>query len=257
LRTTVLKVRIIPTLLYRDFGLVKGVRFDSRRAVGSPVQAIKVYDVRGVDELVFLDVTATRRGRGPDFALIDELADECFMPLTVGGGIRTIDDVRGLLRVGADKVAINTAAVENPQLVQEAAQYFGTQCITVSIDTKVDAAGDAATVWTRSGTTPTGLDPVEHAVRMQALGAGEILLTSVDRDGTMEGYDIDTLRRVSEAVTIPVIASGGAGTYKDMGAAIIDGKASAVAAAAIFHFTEQTPAEAKRYLRGEGVPVRL
>ena len=251
-----LKVRIVPTLLYRDFGLVKGTRFDSRRAVGSPVQAIKVYNLRGVDELVFLDVTATARGTGPDFDLVDELADECFMPLAVGGGVRTLDDVRRLLQVGADKVSINTAAVENPQLVRAAAEHFGSQSVVASIDTKREPDG-TSTVWIRSGTVPTGRDPVELAREMEELGAGEILLTSIDRDGTMEGYDLDVIRQVSRAVTIPVIASGGAGSYHDMGRALLEGEASAVAAAAIFHFTQQTPAEAKAYLRTLGLPVRL
>lgn len=250
-----LKVRIIPTLLYRDFGLVKGERFDSRRAVGSPVQAIKVYNLRGVDELVFLDVTATAGGRRPDFELIDELADECFMPLAVGGGVRTLEDVRNLLQVGADKVVINTAAVEDPELVQVAAGQFGSQCVVVSIDTKLEADG-ASRVWVRSGTVPTGRDPVELATEMEALGAGEIMITSIDRDGTMRGYDIDTIRHISRAVSIPVIASGGAGSFKDMGQALVDGEASAVAAGAMFHFTQQTPAEAKRYLKTLGLPVR-
>lgn len=250
-----LKVRIIPTLLYRDFGLVKGERFDSQRAVGSAVQAIKVYNLRGVDELVFVDVTATLQGRGPDLDLIDELADECFMPLAVGGGVRTVEDVRGLLQVGADKVSINTGAVESPDLVQTAAELFGSQCVVVSIDTKEEADGTSR-VWIRSGTQPTGRDPVELAVEMERLGAGEILLTSIDRDGTMTGYDIDTIRRVSRAVTIPVIASGGAGSFVDMGRALVEGEASAVAAAAMFHFTQQTPAEAKAYLKSLGLPVR-
>ncbi len=251
-----LKVRIIPTLLYRDFGLVKGTRFDSRRAVGNPIQTIKVYNLRGVDELVFLDVTATLGGREPDFDLVDELADECFMPLAVGGGVRTLDHVRRLLQVGADKVSINTAAVEDPELMRAAAEHFGSQSVIASIDVKRDADGTAE-AWIRSGTVPTGRDPVELAQEVESLGAGEILLTSIDRDGTMEGYDIDVIRRVSRAVTVPVIASGGAGSLEDLGRALLEGEASAVAAAAIFHFTQHTPAEAKRYLRTLGVPVRL
>lgn len=251
-----LKVRIIPTLLYRDFGLVKGTRFDSRRAVGSPIQAIKVYNLRGVDELVFLDVMATMRQKGPDFDLVDELADECFMPLAVGGGVRTLDDVRHLLQVGADKVSINTAAVESPDLVRAAAEHFGSQSVVASIDTKREPDG-TPTVWIRSGTVATGRDPAELAQEMESLGAGEILLTSIDRDGTMEGYDIEVIRRVSRAVRVPVIASGGAGSFEDMGRALLEGEASAVAAAAMFHFTQQTPAEAKQYLKKLGVPVRL
>lgn len=249
-----LKVRIIPTLLYKDFMLVKGVRFDSRRHIGSPMQAVKVYNMRQVDELCFLDVTATLHGEVPDFALVDDLADECFMPMTVGGGVRTPEDVQRLLAVGADKVSINTAAVEDPKVVKEAAEHFGSQCVVVSIDTK-DVDG-RATVWARSGTEPTGRDPVELSLEMEALGAGEILLTSIDQDGTMEGYDLATIRRVADAVAIPVIASGGAGSYDDMARALGDGGASAVAAASIFHFTEQTPLGAKEHLRKLGFPVR-
>ncbi len=251
-----LKTRIIPTLLYRDFGLVKGMKFDSRRAVGSPMQAIKVYNLRSVDELVFLDVTATQQGRGPDFGLIDDLADDCFMPLAVGGGVRTADDVEKLLQVGADKVVVNTAVVEDPSILGDMAQRFGSQCIVVSIDTKLDHA-KRSKVWTRSGTVATPWDPVRLAREVEELGAGEILLTSIDRDGTMEGYDLETLRSVSSEVSIPVIASGGAGTYDDMRAAIQDGLASAVAAASMFHFTEQTPLEAKLYLDRSGIPVRI
>ncbi len=256
-----LKTRIIPTLLYRDFGLVKGMKFDSRRAVGSPMQAIKVYNLRSVDELVFLDVTATQQGRGPDFGLIDDLADDCFMPLAVGGGVRTADDVEKLLQVGADKVVLNTAVIEDPSILGDMAQRFGSQCIVVSIDTKLDDAkrSDAkrSKVWTRSGTVATPWDPVRLAREVEDLGAGEILLTSIDRDGTMEGYDLETLHNVSSEVSIPVIASGGAGTYDDMRAAIQDGLASAVAAASMFHFTEQTPLEAKLYLDRSGIPVRF
>jgi cyclase len=247
-----LKVRVIPTLLHKSWGLVKGVRFDSRRAVGSPMQAIKVYNLRNVDELAFFDVTATAEQRGPDFDLVDELADECFMPLAVGGGIRTVDDVRGLLAVGADKVVIGTAAVEQPDLVREAAARFGAQCIVVSIDTMRDGS-----VWVRSGTQRTDRDPVELARQMEVLGAGEILLQSVDDDGVMEGYDVDTIARVSAAVSIPVIASGGAGNFSHMVDALRVGGASAVAAASIFHFTEQTPMEAKQAIGAAGFPVRV
>ena len=251
-----LKIRVMPTLLHRDVGLVKGVGFDSWRRVGTAMQAIKVYNMREVDELVFLDVTATAEGRSPDFRLIDELADECFMPLTVGGGIRTLDDVRRLLQVGADKVAVNTAAVETPTLVQQIADRFGSQCVVVSIDVRRHA-DDRLEVFTRSGTTATGRDPVALAKDVEALGAGEILLTSVERDGRMNGYDVDLIRRVTQAVRIPVIASGGAGSYADMTAALREGKASALAAASIFHFTQQTPPEAKRFLHAQGFHVRL
>jgi cyclase len=251
-----LKLRIVPTMLYRDFGLVKGVRFDSRRAVGSAMQAVKVYNMREVDELVFLDVTATLEGRTPDLSLIDDLADECFMPLTVGGGVRAVDDVAALLAVGADKVSINTAAVADPALVAAAAERFGSQCVVVSIDTRSNADG-VTMVWTHSGTEPTDRDPVDLAKSVEKLGAGEILLTSIDRDGTMLGYDLVTLKRVTEAVSIPVIASGGAGSYEHMADAVSVGGASAVAAASIFHFTQQTPKEAKQYLAERGFPMRL
>ena len=251
-----LKVRVIPTLLYKDFGLTKGTSFDSRRAIGGAMQAIKVYNLRGVDELVFFDVTATLNGRRPDFVLIDELADDCFMPFTVGGGIQSLDDVRQLLAVGADKVALGTAAVESPQLVRDAASRFGSQCITVVIDVR-RLEDQSASVWTHSATKQTDLDPVSLAQHVEQLGAGEIIVQSIDRDGTLEGYDVDLIRSISAAVSIPVVASGGAGSYDDMVAAVNDGGESAVAAAAMFHFTQQTPLEAKRHLRAAGLPVRL
>lgn len=252
-----LKVRVMPTLLYKDLGLVKGVRFDSWRRVGSLMQAVKVYNMREVDELVFLDITATREGRPPDFELVDDFADECFMPLTVGGGVRTVDDVHRLLEVGADKVAINTAAVLTPELVRTVAQRFGSQCVVVSIDAKQKGNGQQYEVYTHSGTRATGIDPVRLAREVEALGAGEILLTSIDRDGTMTGYDTELTRRVSDAVSIPVVASGGAGNYDHMALVLTEGRASAVAAASIFHFTQQTPLEAKHFLRQRGIEVRL
>lgn len=248
-----LKVRVMPTLLQKDVGLVKGVGFDSWRRVGTAMQSVKVYNLRQVDELVFLDIAATPEGRGPDFATIDELADECFMPLTVGGGIRSVDDVRELLRVGADKIALNSAAVERPQLIGDIAARFGAQCVVVSIDVRRSAQGPR--VVTHCGRRETALDPVSWARQVEALGAGEILLGSVDRDGTLEGYDLDTLAAVARAVSIPVIASGGAGNYAHLAQALQAG-AAAVAAASMFHFTEQTPLEAKRYLGAQGYPVR-
>jgi imidazole glycerol-phosphate synthase subunit HisF len=251
----VLKTRIIPTLLYRRFGLVKGVQFDSRRAVGAAMQAIKVYNLRAVDELVFVDVTATTDDRRPDFDLIDDLADDCFMPLTVGGGIKELEDIERLLAVGADKVAIGTALVEEPLLAERASNRFGAQCVVAVIDARRAGANDVS-AWIRSGSVDTGADPVDLAVEAARRGAGEILLQSIDRDGTMSGYDVDLVRSVCKAVDIPVIASGGAGTYAHMGEVLIDGGASAVAAASIFHFTEQTPREAREYLRSLGLPVR-
>lgn len=249
-----LKTRIIPTMLYKDFGLVKGTGFDSLRAVGSAMQAVKVYNLRNVDELVFLDVTATLQGREPDYSLVDDLADDCFMPLTVGGGVRTVDHVRRLLEVGADKVAIGSACVESPDIVGAAAQRFGSQCVVAVVDVKAAPDGRPV-VWTRSATNPTVLEPAALARTLEDAGAGEILLQSVDRDGTMTGYDIETLASVTAAVSIPVIASGGAGDFDHMVAALEVG-AAALAAGAMYHFTEQTPMEAKAHLGRAGYPVR-
>ena len=250
-----LKTRIMPTLLHKEVGLVKGKKFDSWRQVGSAMQAIKVYNMREVDELAFLDISATPGRCDPDYELIDNLADECFMPLTVGGGVRTTDHIRRLLSVGADKVCINTAAVEHLEFIEEAAQQFGSQCITISIDALIDSDGRYQVI-TCCGKTPTKLNPADHAKNVEARGAGEILLTSIDRDGTMTGYDIKLTKQVSDAVSIPVIASGGAGNYEHMLEALTIGGASAVAAASIFHFTEKTPLEAKRFLHANGIPVR-
>lgn len=250
-----LKTRVMPTLLWRENALVKGVGFNSWRIVGSAMQAVKVYNLREVDELVFLDVAATREESGPDFDLIDELADECFMPLTVGGGVRDVEDVRRLLQVGADKVAINTLALEQPQLIETLSKRFGAQCIVVSIDFQRTAEGKAE-VWSHSGTQSTGIDVLEWAREAERRGAGEILLTSIERDGTLTGYDCEITGQVSHAVSIPVIASGGAGNYQHMAEALQSG-AAAVAAAAIYHFTQSTPLEAKKYLAGQGFPMRL
>jgi len=250
------KIRIIPILLYKDFGLVKGVQFDSWRRVGSAMQAIKVYNLREVDELIFLDITATIQRRHPDFEIVDELADECFVPFTVGGGISDIDDVRNLLAVGADKVVINTAFIENPDIVHKAAQKFGSQCVVVSIDARRKHNG-LYEVYTHSGTVNTGIDPVSAAIKAEKLGAGEIIITSIDRDGTMMGYDIDLVSQVSEVVSIPVIASGGAGNYEHMAQVLAEGGVSAVAASSIFHFTHQTPLEAKHFLKTKGFNVRI
>lgn len=251
-----LKIRVMPTMLYKDYGLVKGRGFDSWRRTGSLMQTVKVYNMREVDELVFVDISATREGREPDYALVDDFADDCFMPLTVGGGVRTLDQVGRLLEVGADKVAINTAAVESPGLINQIAQRYGAQCCVVSIDFRRQNGGKAE-VFTTSGAKATGLDPVAFAKECAARGAGEILLTSVERDGNFEGYDIETTRAVAEAVEIPVIASGGCGNYDHMAEVLSNGKASAVAAASIFHFTEQTPLEAKKHLAAKGFRVRL
>lgn len=249
------KTRIMPTLLYKDTTLVKGEGFDSWRRVGSLMQAVKVYNMREVDELVFLDITATDQGRGPDIALVDDFADDCFMPLCVGGGISTVEDVRNLLMAGADKIAINSAALQNPTIISDIAGKFGAQCVVASIDYKLENGNHM--VYSHSGKTATGKNAFEWAKEAASLGAGEILLTSIERDGCMTGYDIEFIKKVSEAVGVPVIASGGAGNYEHMFEALDQGKASAIAAASIFHFTEQTPLAAKHYLKEKGIPVRV
>lgn len=251
-----LKTRIIPTLLYKNHGLVKGIGFDSWRRVGTVLPAIKVYNTRQVDELILVDITASQEGRCIAVEDVDAFADDCFMPLTVGGGITSTDQIRALIRAGADKVSINSAAVANPSLVAEGASIFGAQCIVASIDVRRDSKGQSR-VATHAGKNITEWDVVDFARLMEKQGAGEILLTSVERDGTMEGYDIDLIRMVTQAVSIPVIASGGAGNYEHMYTACADGGASAVAAASIFHFTEQTPLEAKRYLKAKGIHTRV
>lgn len=250
------KTRIIPTLLYKDLGLVKGEGFDSWRRIGGVVQSIRVYNLREVDELVFLDISATGDGRPPDFDAVDEYADDCFMPLAVGGGVRTTDDMRKLLRAGADKVVLNTEAVRNPEVIREAARIFGSQCVVVSIDAR-KVNGGGYEVYTHSGKKATGLEPAVHAKAAEEMGAGEIIATSIERDGLMGGYELDLIRSVSDAVSIPVIASGGAGCFQDFVDAINRGNASAVAAAAIFHFTETTPSEVKAYMKESGVNVRV
>ncbi len=250
------KVRVMPTMLYRDLTLVKGVGFDSWRRVGSVMQQVKVYNLREVDELVFVDIAASLDGRPPDFALVDDFADECFMPLAVGGGICEVGHIRRLLEVGADKVVVNSALVSAPALVTEGANAFGSQAIVASVDYRRRADGRLE-AFTRSGTSATGLDPVELAKRAEALGAGEVIMTSIDRDGTCSGYDVELLARAAGELAIPVIASGGAGTYADMERVIRDAGVSAVAAASMFHFTEQTPLEAKRFLAARGIAVRI
>ena len=245
----------MPVLLHSDVGLVKGIGFDSWRRVGTAMPAVKVYNLREVDELVFLDVNATRRGRAIDLGIVEDIAGECFVPLTVGGGIRDVDDVRRLLMAGADKISINTAGVRDPALIGRVADRFGSQCVVASVDARLQA--ERYEVWTHAGTVETGLDPVEVSLAAEAMGAGEILITSIDRDGTMTGYDIELVRRVAEAVKIPVIASGGAGTYEHMVQVLEETNATAVAAASMFHFTQQTPREAKRFLARKGFAVRL
>ena len=244
-----LKRRVIPTLLLSGPGLVKGKQFNSWRRIGPLLQAVRVYESRQVDELILLDIAATPEGRGPDFRAIEDAAGELFAPLTVGGGVRTIEDIRQLLRCGADKVAICTAALERPEFIDEASDKFGAQAIVVAIDTK------GGRVWSRCARVQHDVGPAEWAKDVVYRGAGEILLNAVDRDGVFDGYDIRTIERVSGVVSVPVIASGGCGTYEHMAEALNAG-ASAVAAASIFHFTDATPAGARRYLRSQGFPVR-
>ena len=250
-----LKVRVIPTLLWKQFGLVKGIGFDSWRRIGTLMPAIKVYNSRDVDELILVDITATSEERDLDYESVAELSAECFVPITVGGGIRSLSQIRNLLLAGADKVCINSSAYAEPELVREAAGLYGAQCIVASMDVGRNKDGRLCCV-SHSGTRLRQEPPAAWAQELEALGAGEILLTSIERDGTMKGYDLDLIRVVSDAVRIPVIASGGAGRYEHLAAAVQVANASAVAAASIFHFTEQTPAEAKRYMADRGIPVR-
>ncbi len=254
------KIRLIPCLDVKDGRVVKGVRFVDLRDAGDPVEAAKAYDAAGADELCFLDITASHEERAILLDVVTRTAEACFMPLTVGGGVRTVEDVRTLLASGADKVSINTAAVQRRALVKEAAEKFGDQCIVVAIDAKKVSKPDEKARWeifTHGGRNATGLDAVAYAKEVVALGAGEILLTSMDRDGTKSGYDIALTRAVADAVTVPVIASGGAGTLDHLVEGIRDGGATAVLAASIFHFGEFTIAEAKRHMAKAGLPVRL
>ena len=252
-----LKTRVIPTLTLRGGRLVKTRGFGAARDVGDPVKAPMVYDAQLADELVYLDLDASREGRSIERveAAVERIAGECFMPLTAGGGVREIEHVRRLLLAGADKVAMNSGALERPQLIADAALRFGRQCVVVAIDARGAAPGPWR-AWTHGGTRDTGLDAVEWARRAVALGAGEILLTSIDRDGTMSGYDLDLVRAVANAVDVPVIASGGAGKPQDLVDALRLGGAAAVAAASLFHFTDQSPIKAKAYLRRAGIAVR-
>jgi imidazole glycerol-phosphate synthase subunit HisF len=250
-----LKVRVIPTLLWKQFGLVKGVGFDSWRRVGPVLPAIKVYNTREVDEMILVDIVAGRNGEEPDFESIDEFGQDCFVPFTVGGGITRIEQVQKLLRAGADKVCVNTACYSDPELVTRIASRHGSQCVVASIDARQVTDGEYR-CFSHAATVDTGRQAAEWARELEARGAGEILVTSVERDGTMQGYDLRLIEAVAGSVKIPVIASGGAGNYSDMVAAITQGGASAVAAASMFHFTEQTPAGAKEALRAAGIPVR-
>jgi cyclase len=234
--------------------MVKGVRFGDYRDVGHPVMTAKVYDAQGADELLFLDITATREGRPMLLDAVSRTADECFMPLTVGGGVRAIDDIRALLLAGADKVAINSQAVARPELIREAADRFGSQCVVVAIDVKGSLGG---TVWTHGAHQPTVLKPLDWARRVVELGAGELIVTSIDREGTRTGYDLELTRAIADAVPVPVIASGGVGRLDDLVDGVREGHASAVSAASIFHFTDQSVIKARSYMRQAGLEMRV
>lgn len=249
-----LKKRIIPCLLLKDGRCVKGVNFKDHRDVGHPVTNAKIYDAQGADELIFLDITANLEKRNILIDIVTQTADECFMPLTVGGGIRNIEDIHQLLRAGADKVSINTVVLEKPEFITEAAHKFGKQCIVVAIDYKTN--NKKQEVFTHSGTKATGLNPVEWAKKVAELGAGEILLTNIDQEGTRTGYDIEIIKKVAEQVNIPVIASGGVGTLEDLKKAIEGAGASAVSLASILHFTDQNVIKARNYLKTNNIEVR-
>ncbi len=250
-----LTARVIPCLDVKDGRVVKGINFVDLRDAGDPVEQARVYDQAGADELCFLDITASHEKREIMLDVVARTAEVCFMPLTVGGGVRSTDDIRALLLAGADKVAINTAAVADPELVRAGAETFGSQCIVVAVDAKRSGAGGFE-VFTHGGREPTGLDALAWTKRMAAVGAGEILLTSMDHDGTRAGYDIELTRAVADSLTIPVIASGGVGVLEHLVEGIRDGHASAVLAASIFHFGEHSIAEAKAHMAAAGVPVR-
>lgn len=252
------RIRVIPCLDVADGRVVKGVNFVDLKDAGDPVEQARAYDRAGADELCFLDISASHEGRGTLLDVVRRTAEVCFMPLTVGGGVRSVEDARALLLAGADKIAINSAAVSRPELVAEIADRFGSQCVVASIDARAAVTGELRgwEVFTHGGRKATGIDAVAHAVRLAELGAGELLVTSMDADGTKDGYDLELTRAIADAVSVPVVASGGVGTLKHLVEGVTRGHASAVLAASIFHFGQHTVAEAHAALRGSGLPAR-
>ena len=250
-----LKTRLIPCLDVKNGRVVKGVNFLDLKDAGDPVEQAKFYDDSGADELCFLDITASHENRGTILGVVERTAEQCFIPLTVGGGIRTLEDIRRLLKAGADKISINTAAVKNPQLVESAAKKFGSQCVVVALDAR--RTNNSYEIFTHGGRTQTGIDALDWAKRMESLGAGELLLTSMDRDGTQKGFDLELTQMIADAVKIPLIASGGVGKLQHLVDGVKVGHASAVLAASIFHFGDYSIGEAKSYMKSKGIAIRL
>ena len=249
-----LKKRIIPTLLYKDFGLVKGKKFDNSRRVGPVLPAINIYNNRGVDELIFLDIVSTIKEEEPDYEQIKDFSKYCFVPLTVGGGIKKKDQVQRLLEAGADKITINSAAYTDKNLIEKVSNNFGSQCVVASVDYRNEDGKYIC--YSHSGNIKTGEEVLDWVKSLENMGSGEIIVNNIDKDGTMQGYDLEVIKKITEVVNIPVIASGGAGEFQDMYKAIYESNAAAVAAASIFHFTEKTPAEAKLFLQNKGIDIR-
>lgn len=250
-----LKLRIIPTLLYKNLKLVKGINFNSWRTVGSIMQAIRVYNLRKVDEIILLNISATNEKKKIDLELVNEVANECFMPLTVGGGINTIEDISSLLKAGADKVCINTAAINNIKFIEDACKIFGSQCIVVSIDYKHQ--NNIIKIFSNSGTIKKEILLKDHLINLEKIGVGEIMLTSIDNDGTMDGYDIETLKFASNLINVPLIASGGAGNLENMLNLVKQTEVSALSASSIYHFTKKTPLDIKKFFIRNKIPVRI
>ena len=252
------RIRVIPCLDVADGRVVKGVNFTDLKDAGDPVEQARAYDLAGADELCFLDISASHEGRGTLLDIVRRTAEVCFMPLTVGGGVRSVEDARALLLAGADKIAVNSAAVSRPELVAEIADRFGSQCVVASVDARAAVSGDVRgwEVFSHGGRTATGIDAVAHAIRLAGLGAGELLVTSMDADGTRDGYDVELTRAIADAVSVPVVASGGVGSLKHLVEGVTRGHASAVLAASIFHFGQHSVAEAHAALRAAGLPAR-